>query len=149
MYLLFRARGFYPKPRGIPNKRRSFCLYSRVTNWATYNMKPRITILPSLRLGGHNNPDPFLPYEGASTPSQGPSPLQGKGCNRSHPLARSLRYPRPIRESRGDSLRNRVAIVCVRSAHLYAKNHPILVLVAIVCAGFAHVCSNLVIWKTE
>ena len=47
-----------------------------------------------------------------STPTQGPSPLQGKGCNRSHPLARSLRYPRPIKESRGDSLRNKVAIVC-------------------------------------
>ena len=40
---------------------------------------------------------------------------------RSHPLARSLRYPRPIKESRGDSLRNRVAIVRVRSAHLNAK----------------------------
>ena len=67
---------------------------------------------------GSQQPQPLL----------GPSPLQGKGCNRSHPLARSLRYPRPIRESRGDSLRNRVAIVCVRSAHLNTKNHSILVL---------------------
>ena len=37
----------------------SFCLYAQVTNWATYKMKPRITILPSLRLGGHNNPNPY------------------------------------------------------------------------------------------
>ena len=56
---------------------------------------------------------------------------------------------RTIKESRGDSLRNRVAIVYVRSAHLNAKNHPILVLIAIVCAGFARVCSNFVIWKRE
>ena len=48
-----------------------------------------------------------------------PIPSPGRRLNRSHPLARSLRYPRPIRESRGDSLRNRVAIVCVRYAHLY------------------------------
>ncbi|MBR3088290.1 MAG: hypothetical protein IKH02_04665, partial [Prevotella sp.] len=49
----------------------------------------------------------------------------------------------------GYSLRNRVAIVGVRSAHLNAKNHPVLVLVAIVCAGYARVCSNFVIWKAQ
>ena len=27
-------------------------------------MKPRITILPSLRLGGHNNPNPYCPKKG-------------------------------------------------------------------------------------
>ncbi len=84
-----------------------------------------------------------------STPTQGPSPLQGKGCNRSHPLARSLRYPRPIRESRGDSLRNRVAIVCVRSAHFNAKSHPILVLAGIVYEGFAQVAPTLLYDSNE
>ena len=36
---------------------------------------------------------------------------RGRDATAPYPVARTLRYPRPIRESRGDSLRNRVAIV--------------------------------------
>ena len=42
-----------------------------------------------------------------------------------------------------------VAIVCAGFAHLNAKNHLIMVLVAIVCVGFASVCSNYAIWKVQ
>ena len=128
-------------------------------------MKPRITNLPSLRLGGHNHSHLSLVLRRGLDPNPRPFPSPGEGMQpvafgdffspwqsrnkfhfaHSHPLARSLRYPRPIKESRGDSLRNRVAIVCVRSAHLNANNHPILVLVAIVRAGSARGHSYLVI----
>ena len=64
---------------------------------------------------------PLLGPKERPRPTPRPPPSPGRGLNRSHPFARSLRYPRPIKESRGDYLRNRVAIVCTGFARHSAK----------------------------
>ena len=101
--------------------------------WGSQQPQPLLVVL---RRGFNPNPRPF------PSPGEGMQPL-ASARSVTKVSARSLRYPRPIRESRGDFLRNRVAIVYVRSAHLNAKSHPILVLVATAYAGFARVTLTL------
>ena len=96
-------------------------------------MKPRIITVPSLRLGGSQQPHPLLVVlRRGFNPIPRPFPSPGEGMQ---PLASarsvtkvSATHQRVVKESRGDPLRNKVAIVC---------------------AGFARVCSNFVIWKCE
>ena len=96
-------------------------LLTLVMNWATHKMNPRISIMPSLRLGDSNHSHLSFIRRGLN-PNPRPFPSPGRRLNRSHPLARSLRYPRPIKESRGNSLRNRVAIVlCSLRSPQYEK----------------------------
>ena len=107
----------------------------------TQNEAPNNNFAKPLAWGFHQ-PQPLLHKKGLQ-PQPKALPLSRGRDATARMLARSLRYPRPIRESRGDSLRNRVAIVYVRSAHLNAKSHPILVLVATAYAGFARVTLTL------
>ena len=106
----------------MKQKTKFFCFYSRVKNWATHKMKPRITSGQAFGLEVTTTPPPpppAPPFDGGEQfvlrrgtyPPPVPLPTSGGGSTAPYPVARTLRYPRPIKGSRGDSLRNRVAIV--------------------------------------
>ena len=104
-------------------------------------MKPRITNLPSLRLGGHNHSHLSLVLRRGLDPPPVPRPLQGGGST-APPRRSFIKVLLPKVGRREISYATKLRLFCVRFAHLNARNRPFMVLVAIVCAGFARVTPN-------
>ena len=106
----------------MQNKRRSI-LFSLLSNELgnSQNEAPN-NERPSQWLGGSQPPRPLLVLRRGTYPPPVPLPTSGGGSTAPYSVARTLRYPRPIKGSRGDSLRNKVAIVYAGSARHLAES---------------------------
>ena len=104
-------------------------------------MKSRKTNVAKPSAWRAQQPQPLLVLRRGFNPPPIPRPLQGGGST-APPRRSFIKVLLPKVGRREISYATKLRLFCVRFAHLNARNRPFMVLVAIVCAGFARVTPN-------